>query len=256
MTNRIILFRFHKNATVCASRIKRLKQQNPNIPIHGIGEQIDDIDKLFDAGMETLHVITTKPNRWKWLNGDLAIQHWFDNHGHNIDFDVLHLIEWDLVLTKPLPTLYPDIDTETVYLTGVVPVTTAKEQGWSAITGYRAHHAEIIKDFAENTWGTVTNQRTCLFPGTTLPRQFLEQMQGIRIPELVNDELRTATFADAMGLTIRDTGFYDSWKTDTVDKHFNCKNVEIDATVFSNTPLKNAYHPVRKLIEPPTKTTA
>lgn len=249
MSKRAILFRFHKNADVCASRIKRLKQQNPNIPIHGIGENITGVQKLFKAGMESLYVITNQSPRWKWLNGDLAVKHWYENYGNTIDFDVLHIVEWDLVLTDSLTNLYPDADTETVYLTGVIPTTIAQERGWTAITGNRAVLVEMVEEYAQQVWGDVSESRTCLFPGTMLPRPFLEQYASADIPEIVNDELRTTIFADSMGFTIKDTGFYNGWETDTVISHFNCKNSPVSIDEFESNNMEDAYHPVRELHE-------
>ncbi len=247
---RIVLFRFHKNADVCASRINELKKHNPDVEIYGVGEQIEDIEKLYDAGIEHIHFITTKSTRWKWLHGDLVMQDWYLKHGHNIDFDYLHLIEWDLHLNDSLKNIYPDASSNTVYLTGTIPISEARKHGWGFVTGSRMSLVNMTKRFAEMQWGSIDEPRGCLFPGTSLPRAYFEKLnECVKIPEFCNDEIRTALFADAMGFEIKDTGFYTGWETEEVNKKFNCKNVAVENETIKSTNSSTAFHPVRYSID-------
>ena len=87
--DRAILFRFHKDAKICESRIELLRELNPEVPIFGLGERIEGLDKLEDSGLKDIYVIDNESAEWKWKNGDLAIKRWFNEIGHKYSFDML-----------------------------------------------------------------------------------------------------------------------------------------------------------------------
>ena len=119
---RIILFRFHKFPLVCKNRLKLLKKYNPHIKIFGIfgGKQKDlpSISKYLKVDL--LNIFSLRENKtWKWQNSDLAIRSWFINYGKNIDFDLLHLIEWDLIYFDSQEQIYKNIPRRGMALTGL-----------------------------------------------------------------------------------------------------------------------------------------
>src|SRR5258708_26516756 len=118
---RIIVFRFHKLPTICRERINLLKCLNPSVEIFGLfgGESEDTASMQTALGplLENIFSIAEYPPAWKWRFGDLALNQWFTNVGVDVSFDVAHMIEWDLLLCKPLDSLYSHIARGSVGLT-------------------------------------------------------------------------------------------------------------------------------------------
>lgn len=249
---RAILFRFHKEVDVCESRIRLLKELNPAVPIFGLGEDIEGVERLFDAGMEDLHVIDHHGSDWKWKNGDLAVKHWFSNTGKDFDFDMLHIVEWDLLFAEPLDKVYSGIKKDQVGLTGLKPISEAEERGWNWVTGENADEWEELKDFAADELGFSETSYGCIFAGACLPRTFLEEVSEIKIPALCNDEVRVPLVAEALGYELVETGFFGEWGDEQVHRYFNAKGQEIEEKKIqeqlSKPDGRRAFHPVRNKI--------
>lgn len=249
MSERIILFRFHTDAAVCAQRIRILQNQNPDVDIYGIGERIKNIDKLYDAGMKSLYTITDKSDRWFWINGDLFIRNWFTEIGSNIDFTMAHVFEWDLLYTKPLASLFPKPTETDVYLSGLISKEEAKQYDWDWVTS--AHRSlELYDMFVSENWDSdMSNDlQFGLFPGASFGRNFLQKYaQPETIPEYCNDEARISITASRLeSITLKDTGFYDNWGNTTISS-FNSRNAEISPEIVQK-ERRNAYHPIRDQI--------
>jgi hypothetical protein len=231
--NRIILFRFHKNPNICSSRISTLDKLNPDCKIIGIGDDINGLSKMFESGMDDFYSLEDYDSRWCWLNGDLAMLDWFKEEGHKYDFDMLHLIEWDLLITEPLDTVYKDINE--IGLTGKISIEKAKEFGWNwALSDEYNYLRQKIGRKNDPAFA-------CLFPGCCFSRKFIEDISEMNIPELCNDEARIGILAGKYD--VDDTGFFD-WN-DSENPLFNCKNINPTRKQIINSD-RSVFHPVRK----------
>lgn len=250
--DRAILFRFHKNPEICASRIRILKEMNPETPIYGLGEDIEGLEKLFEAGMDHLYVINDKDSEWKWKNGDLAVKNWYEGFGREQYFDILHIIEWDLLLTEPLEELYSHVEKDQVALTGIKPILEAKEYGWKWVNGEYEDNWVRLKDTVKENLDYSEESKGCIFPAAVLSRSFLEDYSNLEVPELCNDEVRCPLYAEALGYDLIDTGFFGEWGSDEVYQYFNALGQEIEEskikTQLSQEEGRRAFHPVRKKI--------
>lgn len=250
---RAILFRFHKEAEICENRIRVLKSLNPEISIFGLGEDIENVERLFDAGMEDLHVIDEHDSDWKWKNGDLAIKHWFNRKGKYIDFDMLHMVEWDLLLTEPIDNLYSHINSNQVGLTGLKPIRDAEQYGWAWVNGEYSEEWKELKSFVNSEIDFSKSSFGCIFPAACLPREFLEEYSKLDVPELCNDEVRVPLIAEALGYELVDTGFFGEWGSEEVYQYFNAKGQKIEKQKIkkqlSKSDGRRAFHPVRYNIE-------
>src|SRR5437899_8867805 len=107
---------------ICRDRVALLRRFNPGVRVHGIfggdpsyrsimfrllGKQLLRLDSIY---------ISQHPGRWNWKNGDLALLDWFRDVGRRLPFDVLYLIEWDLVLAGPLDAVYAAVPPHAVGL--------------------------------------------------------------------------------------------------------------------------------------------
>ena len=235
MMDRLILFRFHSNPEICAQRIRILDRMNPDTKIVGLGENIDNLNLLYDAGMQDLYTLDEKDSRWCWLNGDLAMKEWFNKTGYDMNFDMLHLIEWDLILTEPLDEIYNEING--IGLTGKISIEEARRHDWNWVSGSSFH---LYEHFCDKIG--IESGYACLLPGCCFSREFLEFISDIDYPEVCNDEARIGALAKASNSDVSDTGFYN-WDGST--RHlFNCKNSPIEESLIYNSE-SSAFHPYR-----------
>lgn len=246
---RAILFRFHKEPEICVERIKLLKELNPDTEIYGLGEEIEGIERLKDAGLKHLHVIDDRDSEWKWMNGDLAVLEWFREKGKHKDFDMVHIVEWDLLLTAPLEEIYQDIPRDALGLSGLKPISEAEEYGWPWVTGeYRDEWLKLRK-WVEET-GYSGDSFGCIFPGCSLPRNFLQEYAEMEVPAYSNDEVRVPLIAKALGYEIERTGLYPEWGNKSIKRYFNATGDLIETKdikkELEKPEGKRAFHPVRK----------
>lgn len=85
-----------------------LHRLNPNLEIFGFGEEksYKKAEKVLDNQIENLYYTKGKTAHWKWFHADLGVRQWFIDYGHKLDFDMLHVIEWDMLLFEPLAKAY------------------------------------------------------------------------------------------------------------------------------------------------------
>lgn len=249
---RAILFRFHKGAEICEERVKLLKELNPDTKIYGLGEEIEGVERLKDAGMEHLHMIGDRNSEWKWMNGDLAILDWFREKGKHEDFDMLHIVEWDLLLAAPLEEIYEDIPEDALGLSGLKPISEAEEYGWPWVTGEYRDEWLKLREWVEQETGYSAKSYGCIFPACCLPRTFLEEYAQMDAPAYSNDEVRVPLIARALGYEIKRTGFYPEWSNNSIKRYFNATGDLIETEdvrkQLEKTEGKRAFHPVRNKI--------
>ena len=108
--NRIILFRYHKELLICRNRLAQLKKLNPTVKIFGLygGEEINfpKYKKALEPFLEHNYCLKDETADWLWKNGDLGMRLWYKTVGNKINFEMLHFIEWDLLLVNSLDKIY------------------------------------------------------------------------------------------------------------------------------------------------------
>lgn len=251
---RAILFRYHNNFEVCKNRIEQLATLNPGVPIFGF---FGGDEKMFASANDALgvhfennYIIQSVNPEWKWLHADIAYVKWFTEVGKNFQFEMLHIIEWDLLLTLPLEQLYQDIPADGVGLTGLVPIKDIEKKWYWLRNVYRKHQWEILLNYARSTYQYSNSPMACLGPGLCLPRKFLENLSDIEIPEAAHDELRIPLFAQILDYKLYDTHFYREWFSDKEARYFNANNKDISLNTvleeLGNPEGRRAFHPVRE----------
>jgi len=252
---RIIVFRFHKDAEVCRNRIILIKKFNPSIKIYGLfggkEEDYDGFKKILEKPyLESIYLIPVKDNSWKWKNGDLALVKWYNEIGKYIDFEMLHLIEWDLLIFGPLKKIYNKIPKGGIGLTGLTPLKKIeKDWDWISKEPGKTEWKNLL-DYSKNKFGYKKDSFASLGPGTCMPKSFLKKYSKLKIPELVHDELRIPLFGQILGFKLYDTGFYKSWFNKEEHKIFNCLDKEINISKINRELIKKngrrVFHPYRK----------
>ncbi len=253
---RIIVFRFHKAPLVCRSRVALLRELNPSIAIYGVfggkgaafrvgGKALVGVDALYSS---------RESAQWNWRHSDLVLAAWYRDVGCEIPFDIVHLIEWDLLLLEPLESLYASVPHGAVGLTALTPISELeREWTWLRREANRREWETLLAR-ARAEWGYEGVPHGCLGPGPCFPRSFLEQYAAMKPPPLCNDELRLPLFAQILGFPMADTRLRGPWRGEREDPffHFRDRGIELSAieAELAKADGWRAFHPVRARIDP------
>lgn len=250
----MILLRFDRNPLICRSRVALLRELNPGVPVFGIfgggagfKRAAFRLGSRWFLGLEGCYW-SRQGSSWNWKNGDLVLRAWYREVGYRLDFDVVHEIEWDLLLLDSLDRLYASVPPEAVGLTAVTPVS-AIEHDWSWLRDpvERRQWGELLAH-ASAEWGYENVPLACWGPGVCLPRSFLAQYAETDPPELCHDELRLPLFAQIFGYPIVDTGFRPRWHDPDEDQFFNLSSRPVErSTILAELEKadgRRAFHPV------------
>jgi hypothetical protein len=249
---RIAVFRFDRDPLLCRAVVSQLRELNPGVPVHGLygagpglrrpavrlgARPVLGLDSCYPSRHE---------GRWNWAHGDLALLEWYRDVGRGLDFDVLHLVEWDLALRAPLTAIYQHVPAGVVALTCLTPVTEITDR-WEWLRGpERRRDWHTLLALARGRWGHTGQPMACLGVGPAFPRAFLDAYAALDPPELCHDELRLPLAAQALGFPLVDTGFRRRWHDPDEDLYFNVGGAPIaPATVAAAPDGRRAFHPVR-----------
>lgn len=254
---RAILFRFHSQPRICRNRLELLRTFNPDVPMYGLYGGPEKNYATFEEQLSPhLRDIRQFPDRdanWKWKNGDLAVRLWYRSFGHTLAFDMLHLVEWDLLLLDSLDNLYGRIPVNGVGMTSVTRVEDIERQLlWVSQEPFRSQWKELLR-IARDLHGYSGAPLAGQGPGLCLPRPFLDCFADVDVPDLVNDEVRIPLFARILGFELFDTGFSNGWFSADELQFFHCQLFpEVKpSTVYqqlADPAGRRAFHPFRRTL--------
>ncbi|MCL2038222.1 hypothetical protein FWG95_04475 [Candidatus Saccharibacteria bacterium] len=206
---RIILFRYHKEFEVCKQNINLLRQLNPGCAIFGLfGGDVDNtpprsLIELLDGN----YILPFEDPKFKWKNGDLCALDWFEKVGHELDFDTVNIIEWDLALTKPLDEIYAAVG-DGLGVAGIMNYDYVKRIDWPWI--FRSDSRPLWKKQLASVKNAPSIDETkikfSVFGGIQIPRSFLEKYQQEQPQPFVNDEVRISLYAYLWNYKLTDVG--------------------------------------------------
>ena len=255
MMKRAILFRFHTDADVARNRLRLLRRHNPDVPIYGLyggpAEECDSFRAALAAECTHLLAVEGKPAYWLWTNGDLASRYWFCKYGLNTDFEMLHVVEWDLLLLAGVAELYGHVPRNAVGITAPRPVTSVDGvwDPWLTEDEHRERWATLL-DWAKRNYHHHAEPICCLGPGWCFPRAFLQSYVDVAVPEICHDELRVPLMAQVLGFPLHDTGICRAWMSPAEHKFFNCDGAEVrlDTVLreLRDPHGRRAFHPYRR----------
>ncbi len=250
---RIILFQFHKEWAVCRNRLQLLRNFNPGLHIYGLfGGEENDYDIVcaqFSCWCEDIYLLRGKSPRWKWQNTDLAVRSWFKDVGCSLSFDVVNVVQWDLLMFDSMEVLYRNIPPRALGLTGLTKVDQIADRWhWTLTEPPKSERLKLI-EWAQTHYSYRGDSLTCLGPGYCLPREFLGHYSAFDVPELCHDELRLPLFARILGFDLCDTGFYPKWYDEEEEKFFNANGGDLDTKVIKDELARSGgrkvFHPYR-----------
>ena len=222
---RIVLFRFHNRFGICRNKLEVIKHYNPGIEIYGLfGGETEDLaraKKMLGAHLMDIYQVPVTDAVWKWQNGDLSLCDWFRNYGHSVDFDILYLIEWDLLQLGSFENLYRHVPSDGIGLTGLISMKKIPKWRWILKEPWRSQWLELLAH-VQKKYNYKKIPHGCLGPGNVFPRAFIEKYSEIAVPVLCHEEIRFPLFAQVLGFKLYDNGFYQDWYNRTDDDFFSC----------------------------------
>jgi hypothetical protein len=252
---RIILFRFHGSLDICANRLAILHRLNPGTRILGLwgGDRasLPEARQALASHLEEIWAIPVESSLWKWQHADLALLMWFQMVGRHLPFDMLHLVEWDVLLLASLDQIYGDTGRNGVALTGLTPLERLQHDWyWTSVEPYVTQWRQLQQHVRE-LHGLHGPYFACQGPANALSRAFLERYAQEAVPALVHEELRLPLYAQALGFEVAGLPhIYREIKDPGEMAFFNCERLLIKERTIRSELLKpqgrRVFHPYRK----------
>lgn len=240
---RIILFRFHDHFNVCRNHLAIIKKYNPGIEIYGLygGEQ-KNFPEAKKLPLKHLWMVPLDDPYWKWTSGDLCVRWWFKEFGKTVKFDMLHIVEWDLILLESMKKQFAHVH-EGVAISGTTPMARIYNT-WDWVAPRRGRKEWLrLKKFVTKKFNYRDKPLVGIFGGASMSRKFLERYSQIEVPSLCNDEVRVPLFAQAFHMPVHNTNLRN--------KFFSAGEKEISPGVLYSQYKKGiwSFHPVKKKID-------
>lgn len=201
--------------------------------------------------LEDVWEIPVESPEWKWKNGDLSLSMWFRTVGQQVPFDVLHLVEWDLLLLASLGRIYGEAGRRGLALTGLTPLERIQDHWhWTTVEPFPTQWRQLREHVRKHyEWGGPP--LACQGPANVFSRRFLERFAQEDIPELVHEELRIPLFARALGFEIDALPhIYREIKDPEEMKFFNCEKRPIKLRRIRKELVnpwgRRVFHPYRE----------
>jgi hypothetical protein len=225
----MILFRFHDHFDVCRDRIALIRRLNPGIEIHGLyggpegrEDALSDLIPVYAPSLS--NQFQGGRTSFMWKHNDLGIRAWFALNGRDLEFDMLHVLEWDLLVLEPVERAFAAVGEGRVGLTGVRPLVDVRDWRWMNCEPPVSEWKGLLA-FARERFGYNRIPHACQGPGMCFPKSFLEQYAdaGADVLQLCHEELRLPLYAQVLGFDPVDTGITREWVT----PFFNCRKQAI-----------------------------
>jgi hypothetical protein len=182
-----------------------LRTLNPGMPMYGLfGGAEQDFPHAKQLPLDHVWAIPLDDPHWKWVNGDLCVRWWYSAVGQHTTFDMLHLVDWDLILLESFERHFASVR-DGIALTGITPMEQVYDT-WSWVAPIRGRYEWLkLKAHVEHVYGYHQTPLAGFFCGASFSRQFLARYAQVEVPGWCNDEVRVPLFAQAFGLPVHDT---------------------------------------------------
>jgi hypothetical protein len=215
-----ILFWCYKRIEVCEDRLRLLRDENPGTPVYclfggeeneieayreRLGPLVDDFYAFRGgppAGSEAMLSRFRGGVWWKYIYGDLLLGAWYRERGHQLEWDTVVVVQWDMLLYGPVEEAFACLDQGQILLSGLRPISEVKDDwGWTGAGEPAAQpmYEEFLAHVRER-YGFDGDPMCCVAIVLALPREFLRGFSAIERPELGFLEYRLPIYAQAFGI--------------------------------------------------------
>lgn len=212
-----VLFWFYKDVEVCINRLQILRKYNPDIKIYGLygGDlaKAESFEYNLSPFLDDFYGFTGNQDpQWKWMNGDLMINHWFRERGEHLEWDTVTIIQADMVAVGSIPKIFKHLKQGEILLSSTRLVKDV-ESWWYWINERRELYDGFYRYMVEEL-GYNQEPVCCQFVIVCLPRVFLVQYSKIEKPELGFIEYRVPMYAQLFNVPLNMTRHFDCWWAD------------------------------------------
>jgi hypothetical protein len=253
MSKTIALFRYHKDAEVCANHLELFRKYNPEIEVHGVfGGEIKEYEELKTIlNLSSDYFIKNISVENKWKSFDFVLKEWYANRGKHLNFDRVFLLEWDFIIFKPLTEVFPNLNSRQLAFSGLVPMKKIEHKWYWTKSEVRKPEWEALKVYVKDKYNYTEPDFACVCPGMNISREFLESMESTELPEYCNDEVRFPVYAGIGDFELMDTGFFKKWFSKREYRYFNCNGFDVQEKIIRRELKRNSgrrvFHPYRKV---------
>jgi len=254
MNKTIALFRYHKDAEVCANHLALFRKFNPEVEVHGVfgGDRKVFEEMKSRLQLDSDHFLESITDESKWKSFDFVLKEWYRQAGRNLSFDRLFLLEWDFLAFKPINEIFPVLSDQQLAFSGLVPMRKIEKKWYWTSSEARKPEWEFLNSFNKDRYNFSGTYFACVCPGMNISRKFLESMETLDLPEYCNDEVRFPLYAQLAGFELKDTGFFRKWFSKREFRYFNCNGFDIQdkiiAKELNRRRGRRVFHPHRKTI--------
>lgn len=209
-----VLFWFYKDVEVCKNRLQILRKYNPDIQIFGLygGDvaKADFFEKNLSPYLTDFFCFTGNQHPgWKWVNGDLMINHWFLERGNELEWDTITIIQADMVAIGSMPKLFEGLKKDEILLSSVRLVKEV-EAWWYWVKGRRELYDNFYK-YMVKEMGYDAEPVCCQYVIVCLPKSFLSKYSKIENPELGFIEYRVPMYAQLFKTPFKIMDKFNCW---------------------------------------------
>lgn len=207
-TKRIVLFLYYKEPKICKERLLLLKLYNPHVPIYGIYLGYEENFQVFDNNLsnflELNFCLINKPEAWKRINRDLVVLDWYNEIGKEIEFDFIHVIDWDLLLFDSLDNVYKDIISNNIGVLLFQKLAPIKnELLYTHTYPWKKEWYQLLEN-AKTNYNYTGEPNISIIAGLCIPKQFLNDLS--KMDSLLHsslDELRLPLIAQVLRYNLK-----------------------------------------------------
>lgn len=249
----IVLYRYHKDFDLVLERLKLIKLIDPEIRLFGMyggaKEMFPEAKRFFADYFVDNYYLNVEDVTWKWLQGDISYQMWYNDVGINIDFDFMVSLEWDLLYLEKIENLFPQMKRDEVRVTGLIPLQKVSRYWYWCNKNNFNRYKRFVKEVGD-TFGQSFEEYAMLGPGVCFSKSFLDDLNKIELfgTDII-DEMKIPIWAQILGYKLISNNFYRNWFSFFEQKVFNANNFNINLkTIGKHLNRRNgrrAFHPFR-----------
>ena len=258
-----VLFWFYKDFETCESRLRSLRRLNKSVRVYGLyGGPLSKADEARKRLAEWLDDFYAFPEdseaKWKWKNGDKVLATWYRDRGHQLDWETIFVLQWDMLLLAPMETLFRNLRPGEILLSGHRPLTEI-EAWWPWANPRNVEKRKDLESFRTllaDKFDYHGDLLACLFIVACLPRVFLEHYAAAGPPECGFLEYKVPTMARVFGIPeCLDHSFHPWWAANPATKRvpaaqrtLNAVGQEVSLSVILREAARSTgqkvFHPV------------
>jgi hypothetical protein len=210
-----ILFWFYKELDVCESRLRLLRLQNPGMHIFGLyggpAEGAAEAERRLAGYLDDFYAYEGPASpRWRWANGDRLLVAWHAERGRALLWDTVAVLQWDVLLLQPVRRLFRMLKPGEALFSGLRPVAEVRDW-WDWSNGKKRRALDSFEAAIRDGLGYEGPLWCCQFVLEALPRQFLDRLADLEMPEEGFVEYRMPTLARALGIPCCGEHPYQAW---------------------------------------------